>query len=321
MLAWAAALGLVAGEAPAAPPPVPGSAWPLQQAEIDALRTTLYRVNQVAFEQRRDDAIAYELRIGFPSLTEDSLRRIDAALREDPSRRREAYEVLEVRLRWSRRPSERFLFFWEPRQRDEQGAASRAPTGGEARALDDTLAAWCARLGVELPAQVPYRVDLGQEEARVFPRHDLRWGVTTRAVVDEEAVARLVLSELGDVPYLVEALARVEAGCRGDASCEARLEAEARQACRQAGYVPLLLGLEARSLAGPADPAQASALLVVLHLRRVHPPTVLAELIRAVAQAGSRGPRAAAVARVARQSPRAIDREIQRALAAPLPRP
>lgn len=286
----------------------------LTMQETDALRSVLQRMKP---DRASDDAferIMTELRDTSPALPEQSVERIAADLQGDPLTQRAVHELLEVSFGWYQTPTDAFTFWWNPRQRRPDGIPCRAPTPGEVRELEDVLRAVSERLGIDVPRPVPYRIDLRASSARVFARSDLRWGITTPHLPDLRAVAEVVLREAADLPYFIEPLGLLAAECRQDAGCEGRVLDAARRAVVGGGYVPVLEGLSAEVLGDVDDPAFASAVLALDHLRRVHPPAVLAALMRGLRRGDTEGEVASVFAREARLSPKRLDREVQREL-------
>jgi hypothetical protein len=291
-----------------------GASASLSTAETEALRWTLYHAGAGPTEGDETDALLRELRISFPSLPDESFARIEERVRHDITTRRLVHELREVRLRWSRRPSDSFLFWWNPRQRDLSGLPSRAPTASELKEIEELLRFAEQRFGVEVEGQIPFRVDKAAP-ARVFPRSDLRWGISSPEIMDFTAVAKVALLESSDVPYLVEPLAALSARCRGDEDCESEVLDEARATLLRTGYVAILDGLGAQAVAGPDDPAFASALLALDHVERVQPRRVTQELLRNLKAGMPRERMAEVIASATRESPRRLDREVQRELA------
>jgi len=291
-----------------------GNGGNLSPEDAEALRSALLRMKASPASEDQLARVMRELRNADPPHAADALRRLDGHLAQDPQTQRAVLELLEVAYGWERTSLEAFTFWWNPRQRRPDGNPSRAPTPAEARELEDLLEGLSAQLGTDVPRDVPYRIDFRQGTARVFPRHDPRWGITTPHLPDSRAVAALVLREEADLPYFIEPLALLAAECRGDGDCEERVLDAARRAVVGGGYIPVLEGLSAEVLGDVDDPAFASALLALHHLRRLHPPGVLAALMSGLRRGVTEREATRLISRQARLSPKRLDREVQREL-------
>lgn len=291
------------------------TARPLSTDEVEALRNACLRVNAQQLELGTDEAVLREVRVASSWLPDDSLAAIAQGLARDPAVRSGVAELLSLRTHWRQRPTDLFLFWWDPDQRAADGLPSRAPTREEVEQLEAWTRAVAASFGVEPPVQMPYRVDKRQSGSRAWPRSDLRWGVASARLDDRRAVAAALLLDLTDAPYLVAPLALEAAECApGDAACRGRLVERARDAVVRGGYVPILRGLAAETVGDLSDPALASGLLVLDRVRRERPPAALAELLRTVRKGQAEPELRETLRRILREGPSRLDQEVQREL-------
>lgn len=286
----------------------------LDAREIAALREAAYHVSPVRAREGELDELMRQVGQSDAGLPTTSRERIRERLRRDPVLLSQVRELVAVRSTWRRRPGEVFLFWWNPRLRDRTGLPGRAPTRVEVELVEGVARRVARRHGIRLPAAIPYRIDLAASASRVFGRRDVRWGVVTPHVVDRTAAAKIVLLEVGDLPFLLDPLALLEGACAPGEPCREAVLDHARATLVSTRHVPFLEGLRAGILATEEDPAFASALLIIDHVQRRNPPAALTALLARLHPGMSEREARRAVLDITGETPRRIDREVQRAL-------
>lgn len=293
---------------------------------LDALRQAAWSLEPETLRRGGIEALVARAARLRPDLPVAQRHVLERALVEDPLLRLRVAEILEVGGTWSQLSGEHVVVWWPP---PRESADVIPPSTVELRSLDALVQASAERYGVEPPRGVPVRLDPATRPPRVFPRSDLRWGVVGTTApengqeavrrpgrVDRAALARVVLSDLGDLPALQQALAELHGRCGDDAVCRSALLDEARRVVIDAGHVPFERAIRAGHLSGRDDPALASLLLAVDRLERRVAPRSFAALIEALTPESSGSDLWNAVVAAFGESPRKIDREVLRELAA-----
>lgn len=262
---------------------LPCSAGPepagLSAREAAALRKALYGLDTSHLRQGREEVILRETFIGTPSLSAEERLAVERHLRGHVPTMQAAQELLNLRLYWRSRSTDRFVFWWNPALSDDSGIPARSPTTSEASALERVAEAAAGSLGIEVPNWMPYRIDPRVNTARSHPREDLRWGVWAPDAEAAAAVVEVVARELGGVRGLWEPLGVLLGTCLEDEDCRLERLAAAETLLGEAGPVGLAEVLTAGQLGGPGDPAQASALLLTDLILREHGPDALSALL------------------------------------------
>ena len=282
--------------------------------ETEALRDATYRAAPGRLAADLAAAVRAELEAASPPLTVAEIDLIvDHVRRHSPIRQRVGQLAL-VRVGWRRLDSGPFVFWWDPQARGLTGLPSRAPTPEEVVELESLARRTSERFGVTMPHGLPIRVDASRRGSRCFPRDDLRWGIATARALDREALVRVMLMELGRVPYLLEPLSVLHGACAGDVECRREVLAQARSNVVASGHVGILEGLRAGSLSAPDDPALGSALLMVDHLERTKGVGVVGRLLTDLRTGAGPGENRRVIWAVTATTPRRLDGNVRRGL-------
>jgi hypothetical protein len=284
----------------------------LSATEVGALRRAAW--TSAAFLDAEDPelaAVSEAVRVG--DLARGDAERVTAVLARDASFATALAQIRDERRILRSTRGRHVVAWWDPRQREADGAPYAGPDAAAIAAFDDALEEAAAAFGVAAPVELSLRIDLDAGEPRIFPPSDLRYGVVTSRPADRLVAARVVLLSVGESPFLVEALARLWA-CGDSRACRLELVDSARIRCVASGYVPLLEAAPARVLRSVDDPAVASGVLLAEHLQRLHPPRAALALLAALESPEDDAATRIAVERAVGESAARLDRAVQRDL-------
>jgi len=283
----------------------------LSVREVGALRRAAWSSQAVLDATDPLAAVEEAVRVG--DLPADDAERIRVALSRDASQVAALAQIVDERRILRRMQGRHVVAWWDPRQRDADGAPYAGPAPEAIAAFDAMLEEAATSFGVAPPSEVPMRLDLDADEPRIHPPSSLRYGIVTSHPADRLVAARVVLLSVGESAFLVEALARLWA-CGDSRGCRIELLDAARLRCVTSGHVSLLEAAPARVLRSVDDPAVASGVLLADHLQRLHPPRAAVGLLAALAGQGDDTAARAAVERAVGESPARLDRAVSRDL-------